>query len=296
MKMAIKRFFSSSLVIGGSGAVGNLFVQNLRETFPDLKISVLDLIEPKQQILNVRYEYNLDRYIEEFKEFDLVILALPEAAAITVLQDIKKWLKSDALVVDTLSVKSNICSKVKTLSIDAEYVSVNPMFAPNIGFSNQTVLVIPVQTGDSTANFLALLGEWGATVKTLTVDEHDIATAQLQSLTHATIMAFGLALIKGGYDIDQLLSIAPPPHKIMLSLIARILSGSPDVYRDIQCNNPHASDVRASLVDSINTIDDLITQGSYSDFADLFDEFKVLLSDRLDVLTEQCKVVFKSLS
>lgn len=294
--MTIKKNFVSSLIIGGAGAVGNLFVQNLRETFPNLKISVLDLIKPKQPIPNVRYESNLDSYIEAFKEFDLVILALPEVAALAILPDIKKWLKSDALVVDTLSVKSNICSKVKTLSLDGEYLSINPMFAPNIGFSQQTVLVVPVQTGHRTANFLQLLSNWGATVKMLTVDEHDLATAQLQSLTHATIMAFGLALIKGGYDINQLISMASPPHKTMLSLLARILSGSPDVYRDIQLNNPHASDVRHNLVDSIKTIDDMITQGSPSDFADLFDKFEVLLSEQREMLTEQCKVVFKSLS
>lgn len=267
----------------------------MRETFPALKLSVLDLVKPQHPIDNVRYEYDLDNYIEDFKEFDLVILALPETAALTVLQDLKKWLNSDTLVVDTLSVKSTICSKVESLALDVEYLSINPMFAPSLGFSNQTVVVVPLQTGDKTSIFLSLLRNWGATVKELTANEHDRATAQLQSLTHSTIMAFGLALIKGGYDIKQLLSIAPPPHKVMLSLIARIISGSPDVYREIQISNPYASNVRENLADSVNLIDNLIAQGSQADFADLFDKFEVLLADERYFLTEQCKLLFKEL-
>jgi prephenate dehydrogenase len=294
--MLRKPYFSSSLVIGGSGAVGNLFVQTLMMTFPEASVSVLDRVSPTQQVLNVRYEYSLDRYRSELDQFDLVILALPEAAALTVLQEIRPWLSAATLVVDTLSVKSNLYQQVHALEIEGEYLSINPMFAPNLGFAQHTVLAVPFQSGDRTGDFLALLEEWGAIVQLLSADQHDRATAQLQSLTHAAILAFGLTLVKSGYDIDQLLAIAPPPHKMLLCLIARILSGSPDVYWDIQLSNPHAADMRMSLLESIRTIDTLIAQGSNSDFVDLFTSLQGLLADQNDSLTEQCKVIFKSLS
>lgn len=291
-----KQLFSSVLVVGGSGAVGHLFVKTLRESFPDLQISVLDLIEASESVRDVRYEKGIEQFILESKRFDLVILALPEMVALKFIQSIDPVLESETLVVDTLSVKSNISAKVKSLSLDVEYLSINPMFAPSIGFLNQTVLAVPIKTGSRTMEFLSLLGTWGTTIKTLTAEEHDLATAQLQSLTHATIMAFGLALAKGGYDINQLLSIASPPHKVMLSLIARILGGSPDVYRDIQLNNPYAPEVRQELADSIQEIETLVTQGSESDFSELFDTFRTLLATQQDALAEQCKNIFKSLS
>ncbi len=291
-----KQLFSSVLVVGGSGAVGHLFVKTLRESFPDLQISVLDLIEASESVRDVRYEKGIEQFILESKRFDLVILALPEMVALKFIQSIDPVLESETLVVDTLSVKSNISAKVKSLSLDVEYLSINPMFAPSIGFLNQTVLAVPIKTGSRTMEFLSLLGTWGTTIKTLTAEEHDLATAQLQSLTHATIMAFGLALAKGGYDINQLLSIASPPHKVMLSLIARILGGSPDVYRDIQLNNPYAPEVRKGLADSIQEIETLVTQGSESDFSELFDTFRTLLATQQDALAEQCKNIFKSLS
>lgn len=291
-----KQLFSSVLVVGGSGAVGHLFVKTLRESFPDLQISVLDLIEASESVRDVRYEKGIEQFILESKRFDLVILALPEMVALKFIQSIDPVLESETLVVDTLSVKSNISAKVKSLSLDVEYLSINPMFAPSIGFLNQTVLAVPIKTGSRTMEFLSLLGTWGTTIRTLTAEEHDLATAQLQSLTHATIMAFGLALAKGGYDINQLLSIASPPHKVMLSLIARILGGSPDVYRDIQLNNPYAPEVRKGLADSIQEIETLVTQGSESDFSELFDTFRTLLATQQDALAEQCKNIFKSLS
>jgi prephenate dehydrogenase len=198
--------------------------------------------------------------------------------------------------VDTLSVKSTLCQQVNALAIEGEYLSINPMFAPNLGFANHTVLAIPLQQGDKTRDFLALLEEWGAIVKLLSADQHDRATAQLQSLTHAAILAFGLTLVKSGYDINQLLPIAPPPHKTLLCLVARILGGSPDVYRDIQLSNPHAADMRMGLLEAMHTIDSLVAQGSNSDFVDLFTSLQEMLSDQDDSLTEQCKVIFKSLS
>ena len=46
-------------------------------------------------------------------------------------------------------------------------------------------------------------------------------------------------------DLDALLPVAPPPFLALLALLARIASGSPETYADIQRANPFAAEARA---------------------------------------------------
>ena len=56
----------------------------------------------------------------------------------------------------------------------------------------------------------------------MTADQHDRLAAASQALTHATVLAFGLALAELQVDVADLGRIAPPPHTTLLSLLARI--------------------------------------------------------------------------
>ena len=55
------------------------------------------------------------------------------------------------------------------------------------------------------------------------------------------------ALAELDIDIADLDRIAPPPHAALLSLLARITSGAPEVYWDVQAANPYAPAARHAL-------------------------------------------------
>ena len=84
--------------------------------------------------------------------------------------------------------------------------------------------------------------------------EHDRATAVSQALTHAVVLAFGGALDRLAPP-PAAAAAAPPPHVLLRALLARIVSGVPAVYHDIQVANPYAADARRALRDALDELD-----------------------------------------
>src|SRR5690606_5292209 len=87
----------------------------------------------------------------------------------------------------------------------------------------------------------------GATIVTLSAEAHDRQTAAIQAATHAAILAFAMTLDTMGYRPSDTPALWAPPHATLLALVARIVSGEPEVYRDIQVANPFAEEARAAL-------------------------------------------------
>ena len=124
---------------------------------------------------------------------------------------------------------------------------------------------------------------------------HDQFTAATQAVTHATIIAFGLTLKKMGYDSGAAKPLWTPLHKTMLAMLARILSADPEVYRDIQCSNPFASEARTLMLESMQDLDRLISSDSPAQFEQTFDQLGVLLGDTKEDLADLCGRIFSDL-
>ncbi|WP_443047213.1 hypothetical protein [Streptomyces sp. KMM 9044] len=67
------------------------------------------------------------------------------------------------------------------------------------------------------------------------------------------IVSFGLALARLGVDVRTLTAAAPPPHQVLLALLARVLGGSPEVYGEIQWSNPRVVSARRALDDALRS-------------------------------------------
>jgi prephenate dehydrogenase len=110
----------------------------------------------------------------------------------------------------------------------------------------------------------------------LSAEQHDRYAALLQTVTHAAILAFGLALRRLDYDLETVLPVMTPPHRALLALLARILSASPEVYWDIQVQNPCAPEARQALESGLQELSRLIDGGDQRGFLRLLDELRDL--------------------
>jgi prephenate dehydrogenase len=63
--------------------------------------------------------------------------------------------------------------------------------------------------------------------------------------------------------------MGPPPHTALLSLLARIASGAPEVYWDVQSANPHAPAARRALARGVSQLTDVVEDGDPAAFGDL---------------------------
>jgi 4-amino-4-deoxyprephenate dehydrogenase len=283
------------MVVGGRGALGSLLCRNLRASGV-AKVYSLDLRAgdgaPGVEAL-VGDVCALDAASSTIlARCDLVILAIPADAAARCVPRVAEALGEGAVIVETLSVKSRVHAQLAASSPRVRYLGINPMFAPDLGFSGRPVLVVGGE-GPDASRISALLEEWGAEVVALDADGHDRALAALQVVTHASVLGFGLALHALDYRLDALAAIAPPPHRAMIALLARIASNDPEVYRDIQADNPYAAMARRALADGLSRLEDAAP--SADAFAALMTDVRALLGSDTERLNEACVRMFAAL-
>ena len=297
--MSERFHFKRVVILGGCGSVGTLFASRFAES-RDTVVTAVDLVTPAAripdiQVLKADPEQPTAALRELLECCDLAILALPEDVAIRSLKAISGMLNPEALIVDTLSVKSQICAALEELAQPAERLSINPMFAPRLGFEGQAVAVTSVRGGKRSNAFVEILRGWRSSVYSMSAEEHDRATAIMQTTTHAALIAFGLSLDDGTNQPAELLAFAPPPYRTMLGMVARLLAATPDVYWDIQLSNPYAAAARQRLADAVKVLDDSVSSDQVADFERLIERLGALIGDGREPLQEQCQRQFEAL-
>lgn len=258
-------------VVVGGGAVGAMLASHLNSS--GYQVCVVDtrtLPVPGGQ--RARFEQGDITNIgpplaAEIGRADLVVLAVPEIVALAALASLVSVMDSGALLVDTLSVKTQVVEEVRATAPGMQAVSLNPMFAPALGIAGRPVAAVVVNDGPLVQDLLRLIGTWGGRVVQVTADEHDRLTGTAQALTHAAVLAFGLALADLDVDVGELTAIAPPPHLTLLALLARIAEGTPEVYWDVQSANPRAAAARAALAGGVRRLAALVDDNDDAGFA-----------------------------
>ncbi len=251
----------SAVVFGVHGAVGQALACQLIES--GVSVVGLDLLDGSSCPDGITYVQcdatdPTSAGLEAIGAADTVLLCLPEEVAIGALPTVVQRASRDSLIVDTLSVKQRVVATLALLRPAQQYLSINPMFSPRLGFSGQNVAIVKVNDGPRAAEFESLLASWGATTAAVAAEEHDRMTALIQAATHAAIMSIGLTLHDWGYDVAKGISLATPPHRMCLALLARMTDASPEVYWDIQQSNSYGSEARKSLLESVKHLSDVV--------------------------------------
>lgn len=227
------------LVLGAAGGVGRLFAAIMPGdvTGVDLAGAALrgDATDPDEALL------------ARLRVADCVVLCLPEAPALRAIDLLLPELATGALLVDTLSVKTPVVERIDR--DDIEVLSLNPLFAPDVGLRGQSVAAVPVRPGPRSRLLLSCLERAGASVVTTTAVEHDRSAALAQAATHAALLAYGLCLARAEHPLDP--AFATPPHRAMLALVARIVTRDAEVYRHVQADNPYAPQARDALAEAV---------------------------------------------
>lgn len=226
---------------------------------------------------------------------DMVVLAVPERVALAAMDKVVGAMADGALLVDTLSVKSRFVPAVHAAAPRLEVVSLDPMFTPSLGVAGQSFAAVMVHDGPRAQNLLRMIGEWGARVVRVTAAEHDRATAAVQVLPYAAILAFGLALAGLEVDVAELDALAPLPYRTLLGLLARIVSGAPEVYWEVQSANPEGSRARAELAYALRRLAEMVGSEDQAGFGSAVRHLRDFLKSELEYNREVCARVFATI-
>lgn len=284
-------------VVGGAGAVGAMLTalfradghtvtvidRNRTAHDDDPTVLIGDVAEPSAEIRAA------------LAAADTVVLAVPDAVAVEAVPVLDPVMRPEALLAETLSVKSDIHRQLRERAADRPAVGINPMFAPGLGMAGRPVAAVVHREDPAVDRFLGDVSGWGARIVTLSAAEHDRVTATTQALTHAVVLAFGLALTESGFGVDTLAATAPPPHTTLLALLARVGGGVPEVYHDIQAGNPEAAAARKALAAGLARLSETVERGDEQAFADLMTAAVSPLGDRLDDYRQACAALFRQL-
>jgi 4-amino-4-deoxyprephenate dehydrogenase len=284
------------VVVGGAGAVGRLMVDLLSGAGAD--VLVMDLVAPRADVAQL-CDYAcvdvcaMDAWlVAEMWRADMVVLAVPERVALAAVPVLAPVLRPGALLVDTLSVKADIVGALAAHAGHLEALSLNPMFGPDLGFGGHAVAAVVVSDGPRGRELLDAVGSRGGRVAEVGADEHDRVAAATQVLTHAAVLAFGLGLEELDVSVEDLAALATPPHLTLLALLARISSGSPETYWDVQASNPHARRARTALAAGLATVTEAVDHGTGGEFATILDRVREGLGPDSDAYARLCTELF----
>jgi len=279
--------FKSVLVLGGLGQTGGLLARSF--TGAGAEVTYADRLDRPQHVPPCSYlQVDVTRpdalLLKGIAAAECVVVCLPERAALSAAGHVLGAMADGALWVDTLSVKSGICGLLGDCRRSVEMVSINPMFAPALGWQGHPVAAIGLSNGPKSQAFMNLLKSWGAAVEVLTATTHDSLTAAIQVATHAAILSFGAMLLDLEYSVERGLSIATPPHRLLLALLSRIVSANPAVYWEIQHYHPDGETVRRRLTRAVESIDAAAKADSPVQFQQFFGDIRSLLSAKQESL------------
>lgn len=191
-------------------------------------------------------------------ETDVLVLALPAPALSAAAGALAPHLPEGALLVDTTVTKSEVAATLAAVAGDRlEALSLGLMFAPSLGFSGRSAMVVPVTPatpGRRGRALVDLLVGVGARVVTVSPERHDALAGGVQVATHAALLGLGVALRQLDLDPAELLAVATPPHRALLALLARLTASSPHALWDIQQIGGGAA--RTALADGHRSVAD----------------------------------------
>ncbi|WP_039073231.1 MULTISPECIES: prephenate dehydrogenase dimerization domain-containing protein [unclassified Bacillus (in: firmicutes)] len=279
------------VIAGGAGGVGGMFADLLEES--GVEVCIIDMNPPsvRRQFMKCDITVPTPQAKDKIQKADMVMLALPETAALQAVKVVGALMKPDSLLAHTLSVQSPIFNKIHALGLPFESIGLNPMFAPSLSIVGRPVAVIVQNDGPKGSHLIQMILDWKGRPVLLEAEEHDQLAAALQALTHAAILTFGLALAELDVDIAKLGSLAPPPHATMLALLARISSGTPDVYWDVQSVNHQAMTARAALAEAVASLNESVRDQSV--FTELMRKSREVFGSEIAHYQDLCTSIFE---
>jgi chorismate mutase/prephenate dehydrogenase len=245
-----------AVVVGGAGRMGRWTTRFL--SAQGWEVSVLD---PKATPAENREAQ------ERLFVADLVLLATTPGRTAAIYET---WVEEPpgGVLVDLASIKTPLVAPVAALqAAGASVASIHPMFGPSTLLLRDAEVVI-CDTGDTEAGALAesLFAPTTARLVHVPLEDHDRIMADLLSLAHAAAIAFSLALPEAEHPVHS------TTFQALEALSAAVVRESPDVYYEIQAENPYSLEALERLRRALATVRDAVTRRDREAFHELLAE------------------------
>lgn len=184
----------------------------------------------------------------------VIILAVPVDAVEEVMAQIGPHTDPQGVVIDISSLKQGPLSAMLAHA-RGEVVGAHPLFGPGApSLSDQIVFLSPGRGERWLHRLRRFLQAQGARPVVMAPERHDQLMAQVQTLRHLLLYAFGWSLMQMGYSPESDGAISGPWFRELLTLLAR-QSGQPaELYADLALHNPGGLEAARTLQQGLGSM------------------------------------------
>lgn len=213
-----------------------------------------------------------DTFIPEIVQAaDVVLIAVPMQVAVEVAQEIAPNLREDALICDINSLKKEICTAMRDYSPGSEVLGTHPMFGPTVrSLAGQKIILCPVKPGQRASALRKDFTALGLQIVDADPETHDRMMAVIQVLPHFCTLVMAEAMRRSSIPIKETLRFTSPIYNLELSICGRLFAQDPDLYAEIEMQNPHSDDVRLAVIEAARQVSDVISTHDRDRFRALF--------------------------
>lgn len=251
-------------IVGGTGQFGQHLGENLEEN-NEIMISGKTVNQASR--IAEKHGWDYGKNTEIVKGADVVIIAVPIAVTVDVINEVGPHIPEDALLCDITSVKKKPVEAMKQYS--NEVLGMHPMYAPSNSIKGQKIVLTP-EKGKKWTLMETFWMDKGADIHITDPESHDKAMSLVQGLMHFSELVVAETIRKAdmtGSDMEQYSS---PVYQLITDLTARMLNQKSGLYGSIQAENPENEEIRNNFIESAEEIKNKI--GDEEAFKQKFEE------------------------
>ncbi len=221
-----------------------------------------------------------EKTIQDCSESDVVIISTPIPTISSILSDLDKICKKDAVIFDIASIKSPFYKQLCSMSQNRHVCSLHPMFASSDRSMYDRNLII-CNCGDSYSveSVKKLFDNKGANMITMDVEKHDMYMAHVLGMSHAINIAFFNSLTRSGFSYEELSAIASTTFRKSLDANKSVAFDDPHLYHDIQFLNENSESVWDTFYNCITELRDASLSKDESKFVEIMDKGRRYFSE-----------------
>ncbi len=235
-------------VIGGAGKMGAWVAKLLSESGHHVRI-----IDPAS-------DNGLS--ISDCKDCDIVIVSVPIHLTYSILSQLDKVCRKDALIFDLTSLKTPLIGRLTNMAKERKICSVHPMFGPSItSMYGRNLIICDCGSKEAVEETRELFDDRGANIRIMDVTKHDEYMSYVLGLTHAVNIALFTVLERSGFTFDDLKTVSSTTFNKGLDTNMSVASEDPMLYYEIQHLNAHRDEMWELFTEAVEEL----KQNSLSD-------------------------------
>ncbi|PSR52799.1 prephenate dehydrogenase [Adhaeribacter arboris] len=265
------------LCIIGIGLLGGSFALGLKEILPDLTVVGVDNNpEHAQKAIELKIVEQILSMDIAVAESNLIVLATPVNAIISLLPRVLDLVSTSAVVIDLGSTKELICAAVQNHPKRNQFVAVHPIAGteysgPEAAFTTllkeKTMIICEQEKSHPTAVTLIedLCRKLEMRISYMDAASHDLHLAYVSHLSHISSFALGITVLEKEKNEQNIFDMAGSGF----SSTVRLAKSSPDMWAPIFTQNgKNISEALSSYIEILkhfkNTIDNQDEKSSYA--------------------------------